>query len=459
MPLVAYAPDAPAPAALVGDPAARVLRERLVETFERHVRVDSASDRLADTLPTTAMQRDFAAVLADDLRGLGFQDVAVDAYANVAGRLAGRAAGTPLLFSAHLDVVDAAPCTGIMPVRHHYVGGDLAIDAARGLVIPAERLAPYVGDLLVTADGQTLLGADDKLGIAEVLHAVRALVVQDVPHPDLFVVFYADEETGLHGAKRFDLVSLLGDVALADVLAVETEIPEAGKLLLETYNADRYVLEVQGQSKHPAIEPEHIVNPSVLVAEIVQALQPHRPLAAGAAAYLLVTDTRADQSRGTIRLIARAFDLADLERLQTRLPPLVRDVLGRYYAAYPDLAAHLDDLWQLEVVPEYRNPRLRPNDPRVRLVAEAGRRAGLPVEMVRLGGGVDGSALAERGLTVVTIGNGSTFSHSLLELRLDRQGPPGGRPALLRRAARGEAISHLTIVGTSLTTRPGNRYC
>ena len=81
---------------------------------------------------------------------------------------------------------------------------------------------------------------------------------------------------------------------------------EAGKLLLETYNADRYVLRVQGQSKHPAIEPERIVSPSVLVAEIVQGLQPYRPLAAGASPYLLVTDTVTDQSQGTLRLIARA---------------------------------------------------------------------------------------------------------------------------------------------------------
>jgi tripeptide aminopeptidase len=416
VPLVPYHPDAPAPAALTAPPAARVLRERLVETFERHVRIDSASDRAATVLPTTAMQRGFAEALADDLRGLGFEGVAVDAWANVSGRLPGRAPGRPVLLSAHLDVVDAAPCTGILPVRHQYDGGDLAVSAGRGLVIPATRLAPYVGDLLVTSDGRTLLGADDKLGIAEVLHAVRALLVQDVPHPDLYVVFYADEETGLHGAKRFDLDGLLGAVQLADVLAVETEIPEAGKILVETYNADAVVLTVQGQSKHPAIEPERIVNPSVLVAEIVQALQPFRPRAAGTGAYLLVTDTRADQSRGSVRLIARAFDLADLERLHAAVPPLVRAVLERHYAAEPDLLAHLDDLWHAEVIHEYRNPRLDPDDWRVRLVAEAGRAAGLLVETVRLGGGVDGSALAERGLQVVTVGNGSTFSHSLLEL-------------------------------------------
>src|SRR5581483_8255826 len=279
-------------------------------------------------------------------------------------RRPGSAPGPPLLFSAHLDVVDAAPCTGIVPVRHQYGGGDLAVSAERGLVIPAERLAAYVGDLLVTADGRTLLGADDKLGIAEVLHAVRALIVQGVPHPDLCVVFYADEETGLHGAKSFDLAALLGDGPLDRVLAVETEIPEAGKLLLETYNADRYVLRVQGQSKHPAIEPERIVNPSVLVAEIVQALQPFRPRAAGASPYLLVTDTQADQSRGRLRLIARAFDLADLARVEAAIPPVVRDVLRRHYAAYPDLLARLDDLWQLEIVREYRNPALAPDDPR-----------------------------------------------------------------------------------------------
>ena len=230
-PLVPYRADAPADPALAEAPEARVLRERLLDTFERHVRVDSASDRRATTLPTTAMQRTFAEELAADLRGLGFQGVAVDAFANVAGRLPGTAPGRLLLLSAHLDVVDAAPCTGIQPVRHHYTGGDLVVSAERGLVIPADRLAPYVGDLLVTSDGSTLLGADDKLGIAEVLHAVRALLVQGVPHPDLYVVFYADEETGLHGAKRFDLAALLGDVPLADVLAVKTEIPEAGKVL------------------------------------------------------------------------------------------------------------------------------------------------------------------------------------------------------------------------------------
>jgi len=414
--LVVYRADAPAAPARTAPPAARVLRERLVETFERHVRVDSASDRGAATLPTTAMQRAFAAVLADDLRGLGCADVSVDAWANVAGRLSGRVPGRPVLLSAHLDVVDAAPCTGVVPVRHQYAGGDLVVSVERGLVIPAERLAAYVGDLLVTSDGRTLLGADDKLGIAEVLHAVRALVVQDVPHPDVYVAFYADEETGLHGAKHFDLAGLLGAVPLPDVLAIETEIPEAGKILIETYNADAVTITVEGQSKHPAIEPERIVNPSLLVAEIVQALQAYRPRAAGAAAYLLVTDTRADQSRGMVRLIARAFDLADLERLHAAIPPLVRAVLERHYAAYPDQLARVDALWRAEVVREYRNPRLDPDDPRVRLVAKAGRAAGLHVETVRLGGGVDGSALAERGLQVVTVGNGSTFSHSLLEL-------------------------------------------
>src|SRR5919201_275023 len=110
MPLVPYQPDAPAEAALAAAPEARVLRERLVETFERHVRCDSASDRLAATRPTTAEQRAFADVLAADLRGLGFQGVYVDEWANVAGRLPGTAPGRPLLLSAHLDVVDAAPC-------------------------------------------------------------------------------------------------------------------------------------------------------------------------------------------------------------------------------------------------------------------------------------------------------------------------------------------------------------
>src|ERR671932_294187 len=105
--LVRYQPVVVAPAALTAAPEARVLRERLVETFERHVRIDSASDRHAPRLPTTAMQRAFAGELALDLRGLGLQDVAIDAYANVAGRLPGTAAGRPLLFSAHLEVVDA----------------------------------------------------------------------------------------------------------------------------------------------------------------------------------------------------------------------------------------------------------------------------------------------------------------------------------------------------------------
>src|SRR5262249_28460642 len=199
------------------------------------------------------------------------------------------------------------------------------------------------------------------------------------------------------GAKRFDLAAFLADVPLADVLAVETEIPAAGKILVETYNADTLVVEVHGQSKHPAIEPERIVSPSVLVAEIVQALQPHRPRAAGAAAYLLVTDTRTDQSRGTLRMLARAFDLDDLASLHDVVPPIVREVRRRHYADYPELLAHLDDLWRLEVVREYRNPRLDPDGPLVQLVAEAGRQAELPIEMVRLGGGVDGSALAERG--------------------------------------------------------------
>src|SRR5689334_15755552 len=99
-PLVPYQPDASADAQQAAAPAARVLRERLVETFERHVRIDSASDRLASCRPTTAMQRTFAEVLADDLRGLGCVDVMVDTYANVAGRLPGTTAGPPLLFSA-----------------------------------------------------------------------------------------------------------------------------------------------------------------------------------------------------------------------------------------------------------------------------------------------------------------------------------------------------------------------
>src|SRR3954462_12716428 len=124
MMFVPYLADEPAPPGLAAPPGARVSRERLVETFERHVRADSASDRAARSVPTTAMQREFAAVLADDLRGLGGGGVAVDEWANVAGRLPGTAPGRPLFYSAHLDVVDAAPCTGIVPVRHEYAGGD-----------------------------------------------------------------------------------------------------------------------------------------------------------------------------------------------------------------------------------------------------------------------------------------------------------------------------------------------
>ena len=382
----------------------------VLERFLRYVTIDTQSDPNSATTPSTAKQKDLARLLVAELRDAGLADAAMDENGYVYATLpATSAKKVPVVcFCSHMDTSPDAPGNGVKPqVHRNYRGGDIALPADRSQVIRfAEHpaLRDQIGNDIVTADGTTLLGADNKAGLAEIVDAMRFLAAHpEIKHGTIKVLFTPDEEIG-RGVDKADLTRLGADVAYT----IDGET--AGQVEDETFSADGATVTVQGVPAHPGFAKGAMENAVKIAARIIDnlprdACSPETTSGKDGFVHPLSVDAALD--RATLKFILRDFTTAGLKDKAAILERAVKAAL----AEFPRSS------YTLTVKEQYRNMKevLDRHPQIVDHAMEAVRRAGLAPKKSSIRGGTDGSRLSFMGLPCPNIFAGEHAFHSRLE--------------------------------------------
>jgi len=382
----------------------------VLERFLRYVTIDTQSDPDSPTTPSTAKQKDLGRLLVAELREVGLADAAMDENGYVYATLpATTERQVPVVcFCSHMDTSPDAPGAGVKPqVLHNYQGGDIALPADPSQVIRATEhpaLKDQIGHDIVTADGTTLLGADNKAGLAEIVDAMRFLAAHpEIPHGTLKVLFTPDEEIG-RGVDKVDLKRLAADVAYT----IDGET--AGQVEDETFSADAAVVTVQGVPVHPGFAKGAMENAIKIAARIVDNLPKTAcspETTEGREGFVHPISVEAALDRATLKFILRDFTADGLKDKAAVLERAVKAALVDFPRSSYTLA----------VTEQYRNMKevLDRHPDVVAHAMEAVRRAGLMPKRAAIRGGTDGSRLSFMGLPCPNIFAGEHAFHSRLE--------------------------------------------
>lgn len=378
------------------------------ERFLRYVKVHTTSDPASEAAPSSAIQLDLARILVEDMTALGLENAHVDEFGVVYGWLPatpGREAQPALGFIAHMDTSPDYSGENVKPqIIEQYDGGDVVLPGTGDVLSVAHfpTLTGLKGMTLITSDGTTLLGADDKAGIAEILTAVERIIAENKPHGRLCIAFTPDEEIGM-GVAHFDIEKF------GAPLAYTVDGGREGEIAFETFNAASAKVEFTGMSVHPGSSKDTMIN-AALVAMEFNALLPacDTPrLTEGYEGFFHLHDMQGDVSHAVLEYIVRDHDRAAFEVRKQTLRHAAKVINERYGR----------EVVSLTLTDTYYNmaDKIAPHMELIENAKKAARLAGMEpfVEPVR--GGTDGCRLSEMGMPTPNLCTGGFAYHGKFE--------------------------------------------
>ncbi len=384
--------------------------DTLLDRFCRYVRVDTQADEKSGTYPSSPGQLELGRMLAEELQALGLRDVEQDKHGIVLATIPATVAKRvpTIAWIAHFDTSPETSGRNVKPIVHrNYDGGEFILPGDKTKVLTLADnpdLARLQGSTIVTTDGTTLLGADDKAGIAVIMEAAAYLIAHaELTHGPIRICFTCDEEIG-HGVDHVDLQKLGASVAYT------LDGGGQGEIDGETFSADLAVVTITGINIHPSIGKGKMVNAVRLAGMFLDRL-PQRVLSPETTAdregFLHPYRIEGGVGEVTMRILLRDFETARLAEKAEILRALARMIGTDYPHARIDVA----------VTPQYRNmAEGLVKEPRALAFAEeAMRRAGLTPKRTIIRGGTDGSRLTEMGLPTPNLSTGEHNLHSPLE--------------------------------------------
>ena len=381
------------------------LAEDAANRLLRYARIDTQSDEESSSYPSTEKQLELLRLLLEELREIGLEDAAMDEHGYVTATIPATVERDvpTIAFFAHVDTAREVTGANVSPQRIRYEGGAIPLGASGQTIRPEEspQLAAHVGHDLITTDGTTLLGADDKAGVAEIMAAAAYLAAHpEVPHGTVKVAFNPDEEIG-RGVVHFP-VDTFGARA-----AYTMDGSTVGEIQEETFSGAQVRMRIRGRSIHPGLAKGELVNAIKLAADIVGRLPKDRlspETTEGREGYVHPVLVQGDSAEVELRFIVRDFDNDELDRSVDYLRRLAEEVA----ATDPRSSIEVESRIQ------YRNMRstLERYPEIVENLEEAVRRMGLEPRRTAIRGGTDGSALTEMGLPTPNIYTGGQDAHS-----------------------------------------------
>lgn len=378
----------------------------LTDRFLRYTRIYTASDSSSSASPSTKRQMEFLRVLEGELRELGMGDIELDEKGTLYASLPGDGLGDTVIgLLAHVDTSPEAPGENVSPVLHHNWDGN-PIELCEGVVInPSDTtdMLRYVGDTIITSDGTTLLGADDKAGVAIIMEILRTLTNDGrIPRPPLRIAFTTDEEVG-RGMDNFNTGRFGADFAYT------VDGSSVGKVDIQTFNAWSANWNVKGREVHPGSAKGIMVNAVRILADIVGSIVSEEmpESSSGDEGYYYPLSISSVTSEGDLKMILRDFTS---EGMKSRIETM-RSLEKWVQAKYPGAEI------SLEMSEQYRNPGeiLREDRRAVEFALRGTEMAGLKPEESSIRGGTDGSRLSYMGIPTVNLPTGGELFHSRKE--------------------------------------------
>lgn len=390
------------------------MQERLLDRFLRYVSVTTQSKAGTGNVPSTPGQWDLARLLMKELEDLGLVDITIDEHCVVVGRLperlpAGHKPVPAVAWVAHLDTVNAGMSPDIHPVViRNYQGGDILQNTEKNISISVEEhpeLLKYIGQDIVVSDGTSVLGADDKAAIANVMTAMEYLKDNpDTPHGEIYICFVPDEEVGLCGAKVMDLKRIPVQFAYT------IDCCEQGELVYRTFNAAAGKLSITGVSSHPMSSKNNVVNPVLIAVDFINLLDrgetpEHTEKEEG---YIWVQGIQGDVLHTTVSLNIRDHNrkkyLQKLEYLKACTEMMkLRHPKAKLSLELEEHYGNINDA----ITPEKRKC--------VDYLFKAMNELGIEVKDIAMRGGTDGSYISTQGIPTPNYFTGAHNFHSSFE--------------------------------------------
>lgn len=386
-------------------------RTSCVERFLRYVTFDTQSTENSDTYPSTAKQLDLLRHLVEELKAIGLSDAGMDEHGYVMATLPAttRKSDVPVIgFIAHVDTSPEMSGAGVKPIVHRsYQGQDIALpDDPAAVLRPADYpyLRERIGDDIITASGATLLGADNKSGVAEIVAAAEYLMAHpEIPHGTIRIAFTPDEEVGA-GTKYFDVAKFGAKYAYT------MDGGRRGEIEYESFSADAMTITFHGFNTHPGFGKGILINSIKIAADFISRLPRHElspETTEEYEGYVHPYVVNAGVDKTSVKLLIRDFSTPGLKEKEDFLERLARETV----ADWPGSS------FEVKVEESYRNMRevLDHHPDVVENAREAIRRAGIEPRSKAIRGGTDGSKLSFMGLPTPNIFAGEQNFHSRLE--------------------------------------------
>jgi tripeptide aminopeptidase len=385
--------------------------DAIAERFMRYVQVDTQSDPTSAAHPTTQKQKDLSKMLHRELLGMGITNATTDEFGYVYATIPSNSdkKNIPAIcFCAHVDTAPDCSGTNVKPIHHRYYdGNDIMLPDDTTQVLSVSK-SPYLKEHInygvITASGLTLLGADDKSGVAAIMEAVLFFLQNPaIKHGDIKILFTPDEEVG-QGTAKVDMQKLGAQFGYT------LDGGEAGSLEDETFSADAATIIINGVITHPGYAKDKLVNALKVAAAVMDALPKNEfspETTDKREGFVHPTAVNGIAEKATIQFIVRDFVTANLAAHHNRLKNIAADVVAQYPGATMEYTA----------TEQYRNMKdVLVNYPHVAAYAEeAIQRAGLTVKKESIRGGTDGSRFSYMGMPCPNIFTGMQNIHSKLE--------------------------------------------
>lgn len=385
-------------------------KHSVAERLMRYVQVDTQSDPYSGTQPSTEKQKDLSRILVEDLKAIGITDAELDEHGYVYATIPATTdkAAPVLCFCAHVDTSPDSSGTGVKPILHkNYDGRDIVLPDDNSIVISTTNhpyLKQRIGDDIITASGLTLLGADDKAGVAVIMDAAQYLMEHpEVLHGKIRILFTPDEEIG-RGVNAVDMDKLGADIGYT------LDGGERNHLEGENFSADGVHVAIHGVSAHPGYAKNKLVNATKVAAAFLDLMPKNEwspETTNGKQGFVHPVHIEGGAELTKIDFIIRDFETAMLQEHESRLEALLKDAVAQFPGAR----------YEFVVKEQYRNMKeILDHRPEVMNYAEeAYRRTGLQPERISIRGGTDGSRLSFMGLPCPNIFTGEMGIHSKQE--------------------------------------------
>lgn len=387
--------------------------QHIIDRFISYVTIDTESDPNSNTTPSTAKQWDLANKLVEELKAMGMQDVTIDENAYIMATLPSNVEhDVPTIgFVAHFDTTPDFTGANVNPqIVENYDGGDIVLNAAQNIVLSPsyfEDLLLYKGQTLITTDGTTLLGADDKAGITEIMSAMEYLIQHpEIKHGKIRVGFTPDEEIG-RGAHKFDVEKFACDYAYT------MDGSQIGELEYENFNAAGAKIIFKGKSVHPGYAKGKMINSMLLANEFISALPANEvpEKTTGYEGFFHVHHLDGSLEETTLQLIIRDHDKSLFEARKALIHTIADKINQQYAKQFGE------DICIAEVKDQYYNMRekVEPVFHIVEIAEQAMKELGITPIIKPIRGGTDGSQLSYKGLPCPNIFAGGHNFHGKYE--------------------------------------------